>query len=248
MKKHCGLLPEHLRIFIVALTFGGIWGLLEATLGTLLHLLPNAGGLFFGSATVMLPIACFLLGAAYKETGKARTLLYVGLFAAGIKLFALFLPTTWGAPLKVIRPAVSIVLEASCFALLIAVVHPDRILSKKGIGIMIGANLLWPLLFLGFHAMLVGLGESSKYIIADNGALTIGWEKLGSLLLSVNWIANGYSLLIGGMAALIFKALKKKGVIYPREKIRSIIFHPVAAPISAVVLVALAITANMLLV
>lgn len=249
MKRLFNFENEHVRIAFAALTFGGAWGFLEATLGTLLHLpFFRAGGMFLGSTAVMLPIAYFLLAGAYKETGRARTLLYVGLIAASIKLLALALPVSWGKPLTVINPAVSIVLESAFAGIFAAVLKPTKVLSLKSAGVMIAANLSWTLCFLGYHGVLLAAGNPDAYFPIDqaSGAAVVGWPKLGSLLVSANYIANGYALIIGGIAALIGLILVKRGIAYPREKMSRIAFHPVAAPLVALGMIALAVTATFL--
>ena len=60
---------KKLKLVITVLMLGGLWGLLEATLGTLLHL-DAFDSIIFASTAVLLPIAYLIMGAAYKETGK----------------------------------------------------------------------------------------------------------------------------------------------------------------------------------
>ena len=68
---------KHLVILFSVLLFGGLWGLVEASLGTLLHMIPHGARLiFWSSTTVLLPIAYFLMGACYKKTGAASSIIY----------------------------------------------------------------------------------------------------------------------------------------------------------------------------
>ena len=46
-----------LKIVFSVLLFGGLWGILEATLGTLLHMPFVPGTVFLSSTTIMVPIA-----------------------------------------------------------------------------------------------------------------------------------------------------------------------------------------------
>lgn len=86
------------------LVWGGLWGIFEATVGYLLHLLPLSIGWL-----VWYPVACFFMLNVYRKTRRTETILLVGLLSACIKLFNLFLPGTID---RVLNPAVSIVLEA----------------------------------------------------------------------------------------------------------------------------------------
>ena len=53
--------------------FGAIWGLVEATIGYALHLLP---ALIAGS--VMFPIVMFILYHAYKSLSSRKAIFFVG--------------------------------------------------------------------------------------------------------------------------------------------------------------------------
>jgi len=89
-----------------ALLFGSVWGLGEATLGHLLHLVrvPGLPGV------VMLPFAALVMGRALARSGGAAVVFTTGVVAAGFKFFDLLLPGT--DILAVINPARAILLEA----------------------------------------------------------------------------------------------------------------------------------------
>ena len=59
----------NLKTVMTILFWGALWGIVEATLGTLLHL-PGfeETGLFFASSAVILPIAYCLMANCYKRT------------------------------------------------------------------------------------------------------------------------------------------------------------------------------------
>lgn len=84
--------------------WGTIWGIFEATVGYLLHLLPLSIGWL-----VWYPMACFFLSCVYRNTNKIYSVLFVGILCAAIKMLNLFLP---GRIDRVINPAFSIVFEA----------------------------------------------------------------------------------------------------------------------------------------
>ncbi len=124
-----------LLILFSVLLFGGLWGILEATLGSFLHLpFVDAVGMYACSTTIMVPIAYFLMGACYKRTNTFRSILYMGILAASIKALvcAIFHLS--------FNPCLYILLEATCMAGAIAAIRPAKIISFRGLGTMIFAN------------------------------------------------------------------------------------------------------------
>ncbi len=85
------------------LFFGGLWGISEATVGFLAHLLlPGMGWMFY------FPLAYGFMRGAYRQTGKSSVVLACAILCAAIKLLNLPMAPR---PDYVINPAVSIVLE-----------------------------------------------------------------------------------------------------------------------------------------
>ena len=71
-------------IISTALFFGAAWGLIEAALGYLLHLLT-----FFAiglSGAILFPIGFYFMYKAYDKTKELKTVLFAGIVAAIIKL------------------------------------------------------------------------------------------------------------------------------------------------------------------
>jgi hypothetical protein len=89
-----------------ALFYGAVWGLAEATLGHLLHLVrvPGLPGL------VMVPIAVAVMGRAAARSRSAASVFLAGAVAASFKLFDLLVPGT--DLLALSRPIQAILLEA----------------------------------------------------------------------------------------------------------------------------------------
>jgi len=89
-----------------ALLWGAVWGLAEATLGHLLHLLrvPGLPGL------IMVPVAVMVMGRVAARSGSAATVFLAGAVAASFKLFDLFVLGT--DLLALSRPIQAILLEA----------------------------------------------------------------------------------------------------------------------------------------
>ena len=117
---------EPLKILFGVLFFGGLWGIIEATLGSFLHLpMVKAAGIFVSNSAILVPLSMFLMGACYKRVGNARSILYMGVLAGSIKAIvcAIFLFD--------ITPVFYILLEALSMAGALAIIRPEKILSFK---------------------------------------------------------------------------------------------------------------------
>jgi hypothetical protein len=85
--------------------WGAVWGIAEATIGYLLHMVPvNIGWLFW------FPMAVYFMRKAYLQSGELYSIIYVSAISAGIKLLNLLMPARID---MVINPAVSILLEGA---------------------------------------------------------------------------------------------------------------------------------------
>jgi hypothetical protein len=90
------------------LFYGSLWGIAEATLGYLVHLLELAPGI---SGGIMFPVAFYFLRKAYLDTGRLSSVLPTAAVAALIKLSGLLLPHL--RPIKTLNPAMAIMIEAA---------------------------------------------------------------------------------------------------------------------------------------
>ncbi len=89
-----------------ALVFGSVWGLAEATLGHVLHLVrvPGLPGL------IMVPFAVAVMGRAAARSRSAAAVFLSGAVAASFKLLDLLVPGT--DILALVNPMQAILLEA----------------------------------------------------------------------------------------------------------------------------------------
>ena len=103
-----------------ALLWGSVWGLGEATLGHLLHLVrvPGLPGL------VMVPFAVAIMGRAAARSRSAGAVFFAGVVAASFKLFDLLVPGT--DLLALSRPIQAILLEALAAAAWVRFCSPER--------------------------------------------------------------------------------------------------------------------------
>ena len=123
------------------LFWGALWGIVEATVGHLLHLVALPLGWLF-----WFPIAVGFMQMVYSQTKQITAVFYAALVAAAIKMVDLMVPVRID---YVLNPAVSIILEG------LAVVAVFWVLVKKnkarpvftGAG-LVAVSTLWRLFYL----------------------------------------------------------------------------------------------------
>ncbi len=99
---------EKRNTIVSIIVIGSLWGMAEATLGYLAHVVSILT--FYGiSGMLMSAVAVYFMRMAVKTTNRVSSIFYVSLIAAGIKLFDLFLPFLPAA--KTINPAIAIIAE-----------------------------------------------------------------------------------------------------------------------------------------
>lgn len=202
------------KIVVAILIIGAIWGIFEATVGYLLHLLPISIGFL-----VWYPVAVFFLMTAHWETGRKPAILATAALAAAIKLLNLMLP---GRIDRVINPAVSILLEA--LAVLASIYVFERVKGSKKAGgmllVSIGMNLLWRALFLGYLAFLVPAWIREASVLKSGGSL-LRFLVIDQLCSSL--------IVFAGM--LLGKRLAERGVKRPRLSRRLSGFTRILVPV-----------------
>lgn len=144
------------KVWIQVLFYGSLWGLLEATIGHILHFIPATI-----AGSIMFPIAGVILYKAYQKIGSRFALFYIGAVAASIKSIDLLLPQL--SVFKTINPMISIMLEA-----LVVVVVVNLVVSKypmkKAIAFPI-ASIGWRSLFISWMGFqYVTTGNLAPYI------------------------------------------------------------------------------------
>ena len=208
-----------LKILFAVLLFGGLWGILEATLGTFLHLpLVDKAGMYACSTTIMVPIAYYLMGACYNRTDTFRSCLYMGFLAAGIKaIVCVIFHLSF-------NPCYYILLESMCMAGAIAAIRPTKVISFAGLGTMILANTSYLVLatFIRVNVMTTTqaafMANLEKYAFMFNAVAIIYTFASGALIYGVMKLAERFS--------------------WNFEGVKKIIYSPITASIVAVIMVA----------
>jgi hypothetical protein len=190
------------RTLAICMLMGGLWGILEATLGHALHL---AGSISFFpglAGSVMFPIGFYFMYEAYRQSGSLSAVMGTATVAAGIKLADLIIPST---PLSMaVHPAISILVEGLAVAALLKItdVREGRLMIPHGIA----ASTAWRLAFAG---IIFGLG-------IDGGIAGWGGPKIARFIL-VGGLVSG--VLVGVMLRLLRPAagrrLAKLAADYP---------------------------------
>ena len=213
---------KHLVILFSVLLFGGLWGIVEATLGSLLHLIPHGMRLvFWSSTTVLLPIAYFLMGACYRKTGAIRSVLYMGVLASVIKVIgaAIFASN--------FEPALYMLMEAACMSGALLVIRPKEVISFKGLGVFILASTSY--LALSTFYRLGSATEITGQVVLSN---------IEKYVLTYNCVAILYAFAFGSAIYGLMKLAQAKEWNF--SKVKKVIYHPAFA--SSMAVVALAVT------
>jgi hypothetical protein len=148
------------QVMVISLFWGGLWGIAEASLGHLAHLVTVIPGV---AGFIMFPVGFYFMTRAYKSTGKAAALLSTAAVAASIKLVDLFLPGL--GPIKTINPAVCILMEALAVMAVFKLFSPGRVESGSfGFKEALTASAAWRLGFVVFAGLQFVLAVSAEFM------------------------------------------------------------------------------------
>lgn len=147
---------KKIKLFTQIIFFGSIWGILEATIGHVLHFIPATI-----AGSIMFPIAGYVLYKGYEKTKSKSSLFYMGAVAATIKSVDFLLPQY--SIFKTINPMISILLESLVVVLVVNMIVSKNI-NKKYIALPI-ASVSWRLVFIAYMGIqFVLTGNLAPYI------------------------------------------------------------------------------------
>lgn len=177
------------KIIIPILFFGSLWGIAEAVLGYLLHLIA-----FGVSGFIMFPIGFYFMYCTYKKTQNMKSIFFTGIVASAVKLIDLALP--FMPMIKVIVPAASIIFES--FAVALSYQLFKSMQNKICISGIVSSSLGWRVLFLLLQYALTLFGIQSKYISGGIAAMAsfVLWQGFINvvILYTFAYFANKKSL------------------------------------------------------
>ncbi len=209
-----------LKMLFAVLLFGGAWGIIEATLGTVLHLPIVHRTMFLSSTTILVPIAYFLMGGCYKRTGSMRSVLYMGILAAGMKAIAC-------AIFKMsFNPCFYILMEAAAMGVALLVIRPKKVISYAGLATFIVANTSY-----------LGVSTFLRINVANATASQV-MANIETYVFKFNCVAILYAFVAGSIIYGIMKLAEAKQWNF--SKVKQVIYHPAFA--SSMAVVALAVT------
>ncbi len=229
-----------LSILFPALLYGALWGIFEATLGTLLHLPAfEAGGLFTKSSIIMVPVAFLLMTLCYKKTGSLTSVLFAGLISATIKLStAIVVPFT----VYVYFPAIYIIVESLAMFGALAIFRPTNVLSTRSFAAFVAACATYEFTYICICSITAVAAPGLTNNINAFASMA-NWKKVGEkYLFTYNGVAIVYALLIGGAAYGVSKLLTKLN-IETKFDIKKVFNSPITA--SATLAVAFALTISL---
>jgi len=155
---------NHNRFRISTIIFwGAVWGLAEATLGYVLHLLP---GLVSGA--VMFPVGLFCMTRAASQS-RASDVFGVALIAAAIKSINLLFPQL--TPASTIHPMIAILLQSAFGYALI-----------QGLKKSYSPFLLVPAAVVGWRIAFIGVQVLSAGIQGQTAGVNLSAMFAGSLI------------------------------------------------------------------
>lgn len=162
--------------------WGSLWGIAEATLGYVLHMaaiqLPGLPGF------VMFPVAFYFMRKGYLATGKADAVFQIAIVAALIKCCDFLIPGN--IPIRIINPALSILLEG--FAVALAFAYAERRKAAVGFASVFSMGVLWRAVFL-FYLFLISLIDLPAALVTDGLPVSLRFLLLESCVNAVLMVA-----------------------------------------------------------
>ena len=211
---------EILNMLFSVLLFGGLWGLNEATLGTLLHMPFVHKTMFLSSTTILVPIAFMLMGACYKRTNTFRCCFYMGILAASMKAIscAIFKMS--------FNPCYYILIESLAMGVAVLIIRPKQIISFAGLATGILASTFY---LAASTPLRISLQHATKAQVMDN---------IEKYVFKFNCVAILYMFAVGAIIYGFLKLAEVRGWNF--DKVKKVVFHPAFA--SSMAVIALAVT------
>jgi len=147
----------------IIIFLGAIWGIIEATLGYLLHATSFAVG-----GSILFPIGFYIMKKAYNASGNLKTIFLTSVVASLIKLVDLAMPVT--TIYKVINPAISILFEGLIVLAVYYVIQNKEKFSKYKSLQALALGLGWRTMYLAYLLFLPAniIKGKQKYAILSN--------------------------------------------------------------------------------
>jgi len=168
-----------LGIFMGVLFFGSVWGVLEATMGNVLHFI----GLHPYTGLIMTSISLGLMAFARRLYKRRGIGIFMGIIAASIKAIDFFIPGS-----NVLRPIIAILLTACTFEAVMAV--SDKAKSTDLNRAIAG--------FTAGYVSIAAFAYFTAYVLKFNY-----WLKMGALGILKYLALEGWKFGLGGMICFL---------------------------------------------
>jgi hypothetical protein len=207
--------PASVRLAIGILVFGSIWGCLEATLGGFLNLIifPNKGAIMCG-------IGMAIMGAALAVYRKPAMLPGIGIIAASFKWLNAWLLFVPPSAIQIINPAMSIVLEALAFSLVVVFVM-NRMEKNVYVGV-------WAAVLAGFISANAYV-YFAVYVTHSPIFARLGINSIGEFIVGNGVVQAVFSGVLAPLGYLVGKMLAAK--ISPMLARRSVYYSASAGTV-----------------
>lgn len=230
---------KFLSILLPALLFGALWGIFEATLGTLLHLPAfELGGLFTKSSIIIVPIAFLFMSLCYKKSGSLLSVFFAGLISATIKLSTAFV---MGMTIYVYFPAIYIVVESLAMMGALAIFRPNKVLSLKNFASFVTANTVYQFAYISIASIVAVANPTLTKNINALENMT-NWQKVGEkYLFTYNGVAIIYALAFGAILYGLYR-LAMRFNLSEKVNLNKIVYSPITASVTVAIAFAVSIS------
>jgi len=202
---------ERIKLIVRIVAFGALWGLLEATLGYVLHLVHD-----YLPGIVMPAIGAAILVRFHRESAHRGAVVAVGVVAALVKAVDFLIPGM--NPLRVANPMLSILIEALAMAALLPAL--SRASEWRRVQLEFGASFGWRIAFILalcvefwgfgiFSGQLSGFSTLFEFIVFNglaSGAVWIFVDRLAERVPAALTRPFAKPAFAAGMAALALAA------------------------------------------
>lgn len=189
---------KNLKLFTQVIFYGSIWGILEATIGHVLHFIPATI-----AGSIMFPIAALILYKAYEQTKSKTSLMYIGIVASAIKSVNFLMPQL--SIFKTINPMISILFESLVVVVVIHYVTKEN--KIQNVFSLVIASIAWRGIFVGWMGL--------QYALTGNLAPYLKTFALGFEFIIIVGIISG---LFAAILVMLSKVVIKKTVFNINQK------------------------------
>lgn len=155
-------MTKNIKFISTIIFFGSIWGIMEASLGYVLHFLP-----VLISGSIMFPIASVILYRLYKVTDSSKAVFFASIVAMMFKSINLFMPNLmiW----KAINPMIAILVEGFVLAFVFSFFFNKNKAVK--LSTLALSSIAWRTIYIGFFIVEAAFFSVNLPLIASSSTI-----------------------------------------------------------------------------